>query len=304
MCQPERWPELDPPQMLRVLDRLHGMDVLKLLGGEPFLREDLGAIMRFARQQLRPRIFQLNSPGMLPERVYELLRQEAWPGLHLRLSLHGGPEKHDARRAPGAFANLERCLELLVPLRKKRGFQLGVNVHVTDDALPDLPQLRRFCRHHGVGFFPGIPIQPVLFRLHPEQLAAEGLPLRDIDGLRRFLETGRRPGYGRLLGAFLQRGDRALLARLAHEGPNLRFPCQELKRLIYLRPDGKLITCGLRPKAVGDLLQQDLATILHSPAAVAARQDVRSCPGCFQISLQLMSYFYSGRWWALLGLGG
>lgn len=296
-CDPERWPELDTAGAAALLGRLIGLDVLKVLGGDVFARDDVGALVGYMRRRIRPAILQLNTTGAHPARVAEVMAAHGGPGLHLRISLEGGRALHDRRRHEGAFDRVLETLDRLEPLRD-RGFSVGLNVHVTDEALGDLPAIARLCQERGLGFFPGIPVKPTLFHHSPEALAGLGLPVSDLGAYRAALEAAgvrRDSGYRRAAARFLGRGNRTLLDRLEREGPNLRFDCRELRSLIYVLPTGDVVPCGLRPRPVGNLLRQDLRTILAGPEAEAARREVAACPGCYQTSVQLISRLYGGR---------
>ncbi len=296
-CDPERWPELDTDGALALLDRLVGLDVLKVLGGDIFAREDILTLVGHMRRRIRPAILQLNTTGAHPERVAEVLAAHGGPGLHLRISLEGWRGLHDRRRSPGAFDQVLETLDRLEPLRR-RGFSLGLNVHVTDEAIDDLPAIAKLCEDRRIGFFPGIPVKPTLFHHRPEELSDIGLPVSDLAAYRAALEaagSARDSGYRRAAAHFLGRGNRTLLGRLQREGPNLRFDCRELSGLVYVLPTGDVVPCGLRPRPVGNLLRQDLAAILSSPEAEAARREVAACPGCYQTSVQLISRLYGGR---------
>ncbi len=296
-CDPDRWPELDTDGAVALLDQLVGLDILKVLGGDVFAREDIRTLVGHMRRRIRPAILQLNTTGAHPGRVAEVMAAHGGPGLHLRISLEGWRPLHDRRRSPGAFDRVIETLDRLEPLRE-RGFSLGLNVHVTDEAIGDLPAIARLCEERHLGFFPGIPVKPTLFHRRPEELAALGLPVSDLAAYRAALETAgatRDSGYRRAAARFLGRGNRTLLDRLQREGPNLRFDCRELSGLIYVLPTGDVVPCGLRPRPVGNLLHHDLAAILSSPEAGAARREVATCPGCYQTSVQLISRLYGGR---------
>jgi len=295
-CHPQRWPECTPDELRTVLGRLRGLDVIKMLGGDPFAREDIDDVVRTVKAEVRPYIFQLNTTGDHPERVLEVVSNHGWPRLHLRVSMEGWRIGHDARRSPGSFSRMRRTVEGLAALRGRVDFSLGVNYHVHDASLRDLWRARLWCQSLGVGFFPGIPVKPVLFREEPHTLARTGLPLTDLDAYRRQADGRRRPGGYRVLEAlFLGRTDAQLLDRLVAEGPNLRFDCQELRSLAYVLPNGDVVACGLRTQTVGNLREQTLEHIWRSPQAAAARRGVDSCMGCYQASVQLMSRLYGGR---------
>jgi MoaA/NifB/PqqE/SkfB family radical SAM enzyme len=267
---PARHPELETAALLRVVGQLRGLRVVKLLGGEPFLRPDLPVFLRAVRDVIGPEVCQLNTFGH-PD-VPRVVDEVAWPRLHLRVASEGELDLD--------------LLRELAALRARRGFGLGVNFHLTDETLPRLDEVQRRCDELGVGFFPGLPVKPVLFRYRPEDLPPP--PLSDLDVLLDVLGDKRGSGYSRLQAAALRRRDAALVRQVQREG-RARFDCKELASLIYLLPDGAVVPCGLRPRPVGNLAQQTLEAVWSSPEAQAARREVRDCPGCWQTSVALLS---------------
>jgi len=187
-------------------------------------------------------------------------------------------------------------LKRLLVVRRKRGFQLGLNVHVTSKCRDDLDLIQSWCAKRKIGFFPGIPVNPILFRETPETLESYRIDNEDIEAVARSTASSQGSGYGRVLRHFLSLANQQTLWGLSKHGPCQKFSCQELSALAYILPNGNVVSCGLRTGPVGDLTTQDLSEIWYSPAAYEARRSIRSCSGCFQASIQLMSQLYGGDW--------
>jgi len=289
-------PELSTSNLKSVIDRLTCLDTIKIFGGEPFLRPDLPELVSHMDMVIRPAMIQLVSNGLLTERILLLAQECGTPTLHLRLSWEGYGETHDRLRGlPGAFDRVMATLEGLVELRARRGFHLGINYSVTEESLPDLPQVLELCRRLKVNLVPGFPYSPFLEHRPTDQRDVQ--KVRDQEQLRRRLDKIYRGGAGfnPLEGWILKRSSLRAYQRLLAEGKLLAFPCLELRSLLYLMPSGDIVTCGINHTPVGNLLEQSLESIWFGEKMQAFRRAVDTCPGCFQSSVEIMSRVYSGH---------
>jgi MoaA/NifB/PqqE/SkfB family radical SAM enzyme len=75
---------------------------------------------------------------------------------------------------------------------------------------------------------------------------------------------------------------------------DLRFPCRELRDLLYMLPNGDVVRCGLDHRPVGNVRDQAFADIWHGADIHPFRNKVDDCPGCLQASVQIMSRLYGG----------
>jgi len=285
-----RFPSLDTADWETVFGALRCLDVVKLLGTDPVERGDLAHVLQAIRRLVDPAILQLNTPGKDPDAVAQVVEQVAWPGLHVRVAVDDWMGARAARKT----------VEALLPLRRERGVRIGMNVHVTPQNAHSVEAARAWCAFMEVGFFPGVPVKSVVFRETPESLGAYQPDPAVVAAVEACEDSGT-GGYPALMRQVMGRGSRALLRSLAEQGPNQRFPCMELRALIYLLPNGDVVPCGLRvEQPVGNLVADDLETIWTGRRACAAREDVAACRGCFQASIQLMSHLYGGHWLELV----
>ncbi|MBT3194450.1 MAG: radical SAM protein, partial [Verrucomicrobia bacterium] len=128
--------ELDADQWRQVFRELPFLDIVKIIGGEPFTRTDLPDIIRSIREEIDPFVVQLVTNGALTERTLEFVEDFAWPGLHMRVSLDGLRETHDRSRGrEGAFDEAMQTLRGLSEIRKQKRFNVGVNFTMTDDSV-------------------------------------------------------------------------------------------------------------------------------------------------------------------------
>ena len=81
--------DLSTDEWHEVFGQLTSLDVVKVLGGEPFVRRDIVELLTDIRDTIDPYILQLTTNGMLTDRVVEAVEAVGWPGLQLRISVDG-----------------------------------------------------------------------------------------------------------------------------------------------------------------------------------------------------------------------
>lgn len=291
--------DLTTEEWLRVFRELAPLDVVKFLGGEPFQRPDIGDLMAAAREILAPYILQVTTNGTLTDEIVSAVERVGWPGLQLRISVDGLGDTHDRMRGvEGAFARAEETLRALAPLRTRLGFRLGVNFAVTDESIGEVKDMLAFAGRHGADLIPGIPVSPFLDGSstpaeNPQRFVLIEDPARALDALQHH-----RAGIRRQLPRWEQVLSRALTGdvfrRQVREGA-LRFRCRAGRDILYMLPDGEVVTCGVDHRPLGNVRRQSLAEIWSSPEAAAVRANVDACPGCLQASIHILSRLYGGN---------
>jgi MoaA/NifB/PqqE/SkfB family radical SAM enzyme len=303
--------ELTPSQVRDIFGKVGPLQVVRLTGGEPFLREDFAAVASAVEEASRPAVLHVTSNGSLPERVVAFAEQFPRPGkLRFMISFDGlGPE-HDANRgADVTFALAEETVRRLAALRDRLGLAVSVNhTVISAQSLEDHFRL--------VGRFAelGVDVQVVLAysdsamyglkrfgkKAH-DLIPATGYPLHpklqaaDVIGFVRTL-LRRLP---RLRDPLLRAGKRyylrGLLARLRNEPrPQPHPPCVAVRSHLRLLPDGSVPVCQFNTETVGNLLRQDFDDVWHGGAATAARAWVDACPGCWAECEVMPSALYTG----------
>jgi MoaA/NifB/PqqE/SkfB family radical SAM enzyme len=302
--------ELTPQQVRQVFAKLGRLDVVRLTGGEPFLREDFAEVAAAVDEQSQPSVLHVTSNGSYPDRLIDFAR--AFPGprrLHLLISFDGLEAEHNASRgADVTFATAVETVERLVALRR-RGVRVSVNHTIASpQSLED---------HAGlVGRFAplGVSVQPVLaysesamytikrvghkavdlidatgYPLHPKLRGCDvtGFVRRQLGDLRSIRDIATRVGKRYYL--------RGLLARLRNDPhPRPRPKCVALRSHLRLLPDGRVPVCQFNTEAVGNLLHQSFEQVWYGTAAGSSRQWVDACPGCWAECEVIPSALYSG----------
>ncbi len=288
--------ELDADQWREVFRQLPFLDIIKIIGGEPFTRADLPDIITGIREEIDPFVLQLVTNGALPERIVRFAEAFAWPGLHLRVSLDGLQETHDASRGrEGAFDEAMETLRGLSVVRQTRRFNVGVNFTMTDESVGEMEALTRMCGALGIDVVPGFKVKPFLRDCDIRKDRAETIGLVDRTNALRELDNSRHgaaSGFNPIERVALKAFNNVVFRKHAAGGEAVKFECGELRNLMYLNPGGDLITCGLNQKPLGNVLRDGFKGVWFSDALLPARDRVAECPGCMQGAVEIMSRLY------------
>jgi MoaA/NifB/PqqE/SkfB family radical SAM enzyme len=221
----KRTEELDTRAWLQVFDGLSDVQARKVLltGGEPLLRDDLGALIRHISAMGIP--VDLNSN--LQRASLPLLREFRNAGLtEISVSLEGPPEVHDRMHGKqGAFARLTQAVRWAADL----GMQVDGACCLTAENLPHLNEL--FDLAHS------LPLQSfTVSRLLPighGRKSSRALPQEALTRAHAHLQQDVMPNSQlpiRLVG-------------LLH--PPQDADCQRGRSLVGLTPAGELVGCVL-----------------------------------------------------------
>ncbi|MFQ5863112.1 MAG: radical SAM protein [Candidatus Brocadiales bacterium] len=306
MCSiPEREDkrEMDTTQIKAVFDQLHTLDVVRITGGEPFVRDDLGEVVRHVMKVSDPSTIMINTNGIQAQKIVEFARGVGSPRFHFRVSLDGVGGRHDEMRClKGAFDKAYSVLEELVRLRERKGIALGVNLTITSNNIDQIEPMQRMCRDLGVD------LQYQLAR--DDRYLLE--PHLDTEMGRRdefsFLDPFSPEDINRILDGIskdtrsfnLREG---LVKKFFNEGlrnrllynkkvPNTR--CVALTSHIRILPTGEIPICIHSNTIVGNLTKQGFHEIWFGKEIERHRETVRNCPGCWMPCEVAPNAIYTG----------
>ncbi len=290
--------DLTTEEWLHLFGQLRSLDLVKLLGGEPFVRKDIVEILAGVRDIIDPYVLQLTTNGMLTKRVVEAIHAVAWPGLQLRISLDGVEETHDKMRGvKGSWKMVTRTVAAAAELKEKYGFTLGINFAITDDSVEELEEMIEFAASMGADLIPGVCVDPFLVGTAPPEEEQQRVILIDNKeramaaledsrvGIRRQL-----PVLDHVISRFITR----TTLRQQVMGENFGFTCRELRDLLYMLPNGSVVRCGLDHRPIGNVREQSFDDIWFGEAIKPFRKSVDDCPGCMQTSVKILSRLYGG----------
>ena len=303
--------ELTADQVDEVFAKVGRLDVIRLTGGEPFLRDDMSQVAKAVETRSRPSVLHITTNGSFPEKIDEFVRNFSSPAkLRFLVSFDGGPAEHDANRgAQVTFQTACESVDRLVALRESHGIQVSVNhTVISRTSLRSHVELRaRFAPQR-------VDVQSVLayedssmyglkrqgkkstdlivaagYPLHPDLDLAESIDfaerqLAEVDLIRdRWVRRGKR---------YYLRG---LLARLKNaQDARPRPKCVALRSHLRILPDGAVTVCQFNSERLGNLLTQSFDDLWNSQPTRDARAWVDACPGCWAECEVMPSSIYSG----------
>jgi MoaA/NifB/PqqE/SkfB family radical SAM enzyme len=303
--------ELTPEEVRLVFAKIGRLDVVRLTGGEPFLRDDLLDVAMAVWDEARPAVLHITSNGSFPERVVAFAERFPRPArLRFMISFDGLEEEHDANRgADVTFATAFETVQRLVDLRERLGLRVSVNHTIISPR--SLDEHEELCRRFAAL---GVDVHAVLAysdsamyglkrtgKKAEDLITGTGYPLHpklqgaDVIGFvqRRLRELPRlRDPLLRLGKRYYLRG---LLARLRNRpAPRPHPKCVALRSHIRLLPDGSVPVCHFNTEKVGNLLTQSFEDVWHGAGACASRAWVDGCAGCWAECEVMPSALYSG----------
>jgi MoaA/NifB/PqqE/SkfB family radical SAM enzyme len=290
--------ELTPEQVRTVFDKVGRLDVVRLTGGEPFLREDMLEVAAAVYEASRPSVLHVTTNGSFPDRAVSFAASFAEPRrLRFMVSFDGLQAEHDANRGAAVpFATAFETVRRLADLRLKLGIAVSVNhTVISKQSLADHAELSRRFEALGVDVHTVLAysdsamygakrsgkkaedlITPTGYPLHPKLAGADvvGFVRDQLRRLPRMRDPVLRAGKRYYL--------RGLLNRLRNEPhPTPRPGCVALRSHLRLLPDGSVPVCQFNTEKVGNLLHQSFEEVWHGAPASASRDWVDGCPGCW-----------------------
>jgi MoaA/NifB/PqqE/SkfB family radical SAM enzyme len=314
MCdswQMEPGEELTVPQIHDVFGKIGRLDVVRISGGEPFLRKDLLDVAEAVMERSRPKVLHITTNGSFHKRAIEFVKQFSKPKrLRFMVSFDGLADEHDANRGPGVpFRRAVETVQSLAELRRTHGIEVSANhTVISPQSMEDNAGLRETLgaldvEVHSVlayaessmygmtlhGKAADHLIVPVGYPLHPKLAGVDAIgfverELADVGNYRSWLlRMGKR---------YYLRG---LLARLRGEGdPRPKPRCVELRSHIRLLPDGRVPICQFNTETVGSLRDESFDAVWHNGTSADARKWVDGCPGCWAECEVMPNAIYTG----------
>ncbi len=257
-------------------------------GGEPFLRQDIREICTLAYELCRPRLINIPTNGLLPERIEREVSgiTRACPEAHLviNLSIDGiGDRNDDIRGVAGAYA---RAMETYQRLRRIRAMNLSLGIHSVIsrfnapemiDVYSEMKTLRPD------SYITEIAEQRVELLTENERIApAPAEYAAAVDRITADMKSWRLRGISRVTRAFRSRYYASVKRYLQDGKPS--WPCYAGIASCQIAPDGEVWACCIRSESLGNLreVQYDFRTIWFSRRASEIRQAIKArncaCP--------------------------
>ncbi|MCE5253196.1 MAG: radical SAM protein, partial [Actinomycetia bacterium] len=262
---PRSLPDLSLEEWVSLLseDLLSDLRELDITGGEPFLRDDLVALMEAVRTLKDTRLPRLRSVaittnGVLSDRVVgmvaEMLEPPARDGLELVIvcALDAVGELHDEiRRYPGAWSRVDRSIAGLLELRDRHpNLVVGVKTTVIRQNLGELEKIAAYARERDLFTIISPAIVTPGRYLNQNRERDLTLSAAECARLASFYEgeggDSRWSYHGQTLARYLRTGC-------------MDKPCTCGFNYFFVRSNGELFLCPLFEKPLGNVKDAPLA---------------------------------------------
>jgi MoaA/NifB/PqqE/SkfB family radical SAM enzyme len=296
--------ELTPAEVATIFGKVGKLDVVRITGGEPFLREDLFAIAQAIVKASDPLVVHVTTNGSFPVLV-ENFATRLGRRLQVMVSLDGLEEEHDRNRGPEvtfekAIETVGRMLALGVPVSvnhtvisprslddaaalKDKLASYGVDVHVvlaySDSAMYSIKLRGK----------KATALLSTRYPLHPSLADSDVLGFidRELAALPAIHDRKTRLAKRYYLRGLRQRLDPTATVTA---GPR----CVALRSHLRLLPDGGVPVCQFNTERVGNLLTQSFDEVWRGSEAKESRAWVDACRGCWAECEVLPSAIYTG----------
>jgi MoaA/NifB/PqqE/SkfB family radical SAM enzyme len=280
--------ELRLHEVEKISETLGQLIWVNITGGEPFLREDLGEILRVLYRNNRVRVFKIVSNGSLPEHIQSVIEAagRACPGARfvVNLSLDALGREHDRIRGkPGLFEKVQETYRRLRELEKfVPNVETCVEVTVSSRNQETLPDLLS----HYVNDLRVKNMACLLVRGRTRDPEAGRVDLGKYEALARAMDghmlEGR--GYSTFLLSDLVNAKNLYMHDLIYQIADTGLspvPCHALTLNATLYANGDLVDCEIHETTVGNLRDTgyDFRALWFSGQAECMRNWIRQ-RGC------------------------
>lgn len=298
--------ELNIEQIKKIFSEFRELDVLRITGGEPFLRPDLSDIINIINDICNPGMIHITTNGLLTKKIIDvfdkIIPKEK---LHIKISIDDIGRKHDeVRGIKGIYDHAVETVEKLTECRKRHpGFVVGINQAITcPEAIESYKILRDKFKPSGVGVYPVIAHKnenalyttgingETSMKFEPfgsftkEQLKSDlNLLYQDSMSDSSISE--------RMVSRYFLRG---LANRLLYQKNSPNPKCVALGNHLRILPDGSVPICFFNNRIVGNLKDVPWHELKKNTETLAAKNWVKNCPGCWESCEIIPSAAYTG----------
>ncbi len=272
---------------------------IDITGGEPFLREDLGALLEWIGRSKSTRFPKLKTVaittnGILTDRILEVTGRVAGvlkeEGIDLVLACGMdavGPVHDDIRNFRGAWEKLDATLAGLRELRiRYPNLVLGVKTTIVPANVHELERIAFYAREHGLFTI----ISPCIItanRFGNVDLQEElTFSAEDLQAIQRFYQSP----------AFAWSIHRQAMLHYLRTG-TVDKPCSAGFNTVFVRHTGEVFPCPLIPNAMGNIRETTLDQLLRNSRAIRFRKQIGTfpeCRKCTEPGLERIAWPYEG----------
>lgn len=280
----------DEELTLDVIRKLPEMAFTNITGGEPFVRQDIPAIVRELYKKSDRIVISTN--GYFTDRIIALCKE--FPQVGIRISIEGLKETNDAIRGiPDGFNRGYQTLKTLVDMGHP---DVGFGMTVQDMNSKDLVALYKISDELKMEFATATLHNSFYFRKTDNKIEDKRKVAEDFAELINELLRSKSPK--KWFRAYFNHG----LINYIYGNKRL-LPCDMSTNAFFIDPFGDVIPCnGMEQKAVmGNLGEQEWEVLWQSKQAEKVRECTRNCDrNCWMIgsaSPAMHKYIWVPAWW-------
>jgi Fe-coproporphyrin III synthase len=266
MCDTWRYPttsdqEIKPELLLKLPD----MQFTNITGGEPFVRNDLDAIVHIVRKKTKRIVISTN--GFFTDRILELAKKNKDIGI--RISIEGLPKANDELR--GIKDGFDKGLRTLLELKHLGLKDIGFGITVSDRNAKDLLELYKLAAAMQLEFATAVVHNSYYFHKFDNEIVEKDMVAAEFQNLiNELLKSNRIKNWYR---AYFNYG----VINYIYGGKRL-LPCEVGSEVFYIDPFGEIRPCNAMDEPIGNLNQQNsFSDIWNGDKATVMRQKVAAC---------------------------
>lgn len=293
MCNRYKQPSKKEEEIpLDTIRKLPQMSFTNITGGEPFIREDLEAVVGILMEKSDRIVISTN--GFFTDRIVKLA--EKYPQIGIRISIEGLENTNNEIR--GLENGYQRGIQTLKKLREMGMTDVGFGMTVQDRNAPDLVPLYRISNELGLEFATASLHNSFYFVETNNIIHDRPMVAQNFENLVNELLNSRSPK--KWFRAYFNHG----LINYIY-GQKRLLPCDMSFDTFFIDPFGDVMACnGTREKLVmGNLNRQSWEELWASPQAERVREAVRHCDRqCWMIgsvSPAMHKYIWKPAWWVV-----
>jgi len=298
--------ELSPHQIEQMFAKLKNIDVLRISGGEPFLRNDIGEIINRIDSAASPKMVHFTTNGTLSDNIIKAITEISHPHkIHIKISLDALGARHDEIRGViGTLQKVMNTIEKLAELRLQSGFHLGVNCTIAQESdITEYYKLKEAMNARSIPVYGVIASDPHNALYGNATMVDPQNSVRTVGEFsqgslaaffqKQIEDDKANPDiFERLVNRYHVRG---LRNRLLNGVSKPKLKCVALSSHMRLLPNGDIPVCLYNGTIVGNLLDQSLDDVWFNNKRITdPRAWVKQCGGCWQSCESVVSAIYTG----------
>ena len=257
----------------------NSLKYINISGGEPFLCSDLIEIIKVVKQSCPGAKIVISTNGLATDLIVNKLKQikKDVPGIGIAISLDGIGKVHDEiRRVPGAFARIQKTLEIL----RDQGFKnIKIAYTLSDVSQDQFRMVYDFAKKNKLDFSCTLAHSSEFYfgegkknKFFFSDILKDDINYIIKSELRGSIKAWLRAYYLDALAYFVKEGKRTV-------------PCEALDKHFFMDPFGDIYPCPILNQVAGNIKNNSFEEIWCGEKANNIRKVVNNCrdKGCWMI---------------------